>query len=147
MLKSFFASYMACQVRIIDKARLKLFLKKNNPDALPPTRDALYLHVKRAYYHSLIWKMANCPRPILPDPAEWGWEMTDIGLKPILMIKNGIPESALKFISCNCTTNCRNNRCGCRKANLPCTLYCGYVKNYVIFCVNAPNTIHDEEED
>ena len=84
--------------------------------------------------------------PIPPDPTDWGWELTDNGLKPILMIKNGNPESALKCISCNCTTNCQTNRCGCKKANLPCTLYCGCVKNDVVCCMNAPDTIYDEEE-
>ena len=88
----------------IDKVRLKLFLKNKKTDALPPTRDALYLHIKRAHYQSLIWKRTYFPRPILPEPTNYGREMTDVGLKPILMNKDGIPESALKFTSCNCTT-------------------------------------------
>ena len=45
----------------------------------------------------LIFKKANIPRPILPDPAECGYEMSDIGLKPILMTKDQIPNSVLKM--------------------------------------------------
>ena len=72
----------------IDKVRLKLLLKKKKTDTLPPTSDTLYLHIKRAHYESLIWKKAYYPRPILPEPTNYGWKMTDIGLKPILMTKD-----------------------------------------------------------
>ena len=41
--------------------------------------------------------MANIPRPVLPDPTECGYEMSDIGLKIILMTKDPIPNSALKL--------------------------------------------------
>ena len=99
----------------IDKVRLKLFLKKKNR-CFAPTSDALYLHIKRAHYQSLIWKKAYSPRPILPDPIDYGWQMTDKGLSAILMPKDVLPESALKFTSCNCTTNCKTNRCGCKKS-------------------------------
>ena len=81
----------------INTVRYKLFLKKQNPDALPPTCDALHQHIKRSNLQSLIWNMANIPRPILPDPVECGYEMSDIGLKPILMIEDAIPNSALNF--------------------------------------------------
>ena len=56
----------------IDKVQYHLFLKKNKPDALPPTSDALYLHIKKAHYQSLIWKRADCPRPIIPEPTIGG---------------------------------------------------------------------------
>ena len=74
--------------------------------------------------------------------------MTDMGLKPILMTKEGIPSSALEFTYCNCTMKCKDNRCGC-KANLPCTLYCGCVEssNNIISCMNATESSNDEEDD
>ena len=52
---------------------------------------------KRSNLQYLIFKKANIPRPILPDPAECGYEMSDIGLKPILMTKDQIPNSVLKI--------------------------------------------------
>ena len=134
----------------IDKVRFHLFLKKKNPEALPPTSDALYLHIKRAHFQAIIWKKANCPRPSLPDATNFGYEMTDMGLKPILMTKEGIPSSALEFTYCNCTMKkCKDNHCGCRKANIPCILYCGCVEssNHFISCMNAPESSNDEEED
>ena len=43
------------------------FISKNNnsllikhPEALPPTSDALKLHIMRAHYQSLVCKQANC---------------------------------------------------------------------------------------
>ena len=63
----------------IDKIRYHLFLKKNKPDALPPTSDALYLQIKRSHYQFLIWERADCPWPIIPEPTNYGWETTDTG--------------------------------------------------------------------
>ena len=53
---------------------------------------------KRSNLQYLIFKKANILRPILPDPAECGYEMSDIGLKPILMTKDQIPNSVPKKI-------------------------------------------------
>ena len=94
---------------------------------------------KRSNLQYLIFKKANIPRPILPDPAECGYEMSDIGLKPILMTKDQIPNSVLKKLSCNCTTNCKNNRCGCRKLGLSCNLHFGCTKSCnFVSCNNSP---------
>ena len=131
----------------IDKVRYHLFLKKNKPDALPPTSDALYLHIKRAHYQSLIWKKADCPRPIIPDPTNYGWETTDTGLKPILMTKEGIPMDALKIQACTCQTNCETNRCGCKKKNIPCSINCSCTINDIVCCRNSPESIDSEDED
>ena len=43
----------------VNKARYKLFTKKRKPpppQSLPPTKDALYLHIERANYHCQLWK-------------------------------------------------------------------------------------------
>ena len=124
----------------INIVRYNLFLKKQNPDALPPTHEALCQHIKRSHLQSFIWKWANITKPILPDAIECGYEMSDIGLKPVLMIEDAIPNSALKIISCNCTTNCINNRCGCRKAGLFCNVHCGCTNSCsFVSCMNAPD--------
>ena len=131
----------------INIVRYNLFLKKQNPDALPPTRDALCQHIKRSHLQSLIWNWANIPKPILPDAIECGYEMSDIGLKPVLMIEDAIPKSALKITSCNCTTNCINNRCGCRKAGLFCNVHCGCTNSCsFVSCMNAPDSLDDDDE-
>ena len=147
--KLFCALYGMPEKDDINLVRFKLFFKKKNPNALPPTQDALISHIDRSHLQSLIWIMAHIPKPILPDATECGYEMTDIGLKPILMTKAAIPESALKITSCNCTTNCKDNRCGCRKSGLKCNLYCGCAKlSNFVSCMNAPaDSFNDEEDD
>ena len=150
MIERFFcALYGMPEEENINNVRFKLFLKKKNPDALPPTRDALKHHIDRAHLQSLIWKMANIPKPILPKATECGYKLIDNILMPILMTKAAIPESALKITSCNCTTHCKDNRCGCRKLGLKCNLYCGCANSSnFVSCMNAPaDSFSDEEDD
>ena len=133
----------------INGVRHSLLFNISNQEALPPTRDSLYLHIQRAHYQSFIWKRAHVPKPIIPEATEFGWEMTDAQiLKPILMSKDDISNDELKIISCSCKTECKTNRCKCRKNNLPCSLYCGKncVKGNVICCMNAPESTRDDEE-
>ena len=131
----------------INKVRLHLFLKNKIPEALPPTKDALYLHIKRAHYQSLIWKKANFPDPSLPEALAFGWKVTETGrLKPILMTKDAIPDDELKFTSCSCTTGCNTNRCGCRKLKLTCSINCKCADDNVVCCTNTPDVNENEDE-
>ena len=51
----------------INKERAAEFRKsKKDLDALPPTQDALILHIKRANYQTMVWKKALEPCPSLP---------------------------------------------------------------------------------
>ena len=95
-----------------------IILKKINQKVLLPTRDALHL-IQKAYHKSLFWKWANISKSIIPEPTEFGWEMsqlTDIQrLKTILMTNDGTRNDKLKLISCNCTTDYKMNCCGCKE--------------------------------
>ena len=118
--------YNASSACSVNEARHLLFFKKGKPEALPPTSDALHHHIKRAHYQSIVWKKANHPVQELPSPCDWGWELTtDAGLKPVLMTAEAIPTSSLEMIYCNCRTQCKSQRCKCRKAKLLCTALCG----------------------
>ena len=56
----------------IDKARRKLFTRKNNVQQIPPTRAALEQHVKRAAYQGgHVWGQTLMPTPALPSPTSW----------------------------------------------------------------------------
>ena len=61
----------------IDNVRFHLFCKNKIPETLLSTSDALYLHIKRAYYQSLIWKKAYCPSPTQPEVIDDGWKWTE----------------------------------------------------------------------
>ena len=48
------------EVESVNQIRVLLFPKGGKPQALPPTRDALELHISRSHYKSLVWKQACC---------------------------------------------------------------------------------------
>ena len=131
----------------INKVRLHSFLQNKIPEVLTHNKNALYLHIKQAHYQSLIQKKANCPRLfILPEASVFGWELTETGmLKPILMTKDTILHSELKFTFCSFITACNTNRCGCRKLKLTCSLYCKCA-NDNICCTNTSDVYQNENE-
>ena len=52
---------------LINRERASAFRRaKKSLDSLPPTQDALHLHIKRAHCQSFIWKKALEPCPVLP---------------------------------------------------------------------------------
>ena len=65
----------------INKARKKIFAKKNNVQLIPPTKAALEEHVKRAAYQGgHVWGQTLLPMPELPPPSSWGWIKNDEGV-------------------------------------------------------------------
>ena len=59
------------------------------------------------------------------NPLNWGWRHMNICLVPVMMVQKPAPDVLLKVVHCNCTPNCKNARCGCKKYVLPCTDACG----------------------
>ncbi|KAJ4933246.1 hypothetical protein JOQ06_030079 [Pogonophryne albipinna] len=60
----------------IQEVRCTLFRKlKANVDTLPPTEDALSMHLKRAHYQTKVWKQSLVTHPQLPSPINCGWQM------------------------------------------------------------------------
>ena len=58
----------------IDKAQQRLFVKRTNVKAIPPTRAALEQYVKRAIYQGrYVWGQSLIACPVLPSPTSWGW--------------------------------------------------------------------------
>jgi len=110
--------YKLDSIGSVDKAQAILFSKKGKPEALPPTSDALSLHVKRVHYQAIVWKQAHCTEPHLPDPETLGWKkIADNKLQPLLMTQDPIPKACKEIISCSCSTGCSNLRCSCKKLN------------------------------
>lgn len=108
----------------IDKARRKLFARKNNVQLIPPTKAALEEHVKRAVYQGgHVWGQILLPAPELPPPTNWGWSMTGGQYTPYW---TRLPEAAhtcIELVSCKCQKGCVR-RCKCKKAALKCTALC-----------------------
>jgi len=58
----------------VDRARRKLFPRKNSVQQIPRTRAALDEDVKRAVYQGgHIWGKTMLPDSMLPSPTNWGW--------------------------------------------------------------------------
>ena len=78
----------------INKVRYKLFKLKFHPklrgilstgdgadlSLLPPCRSSLKMHIYRANYQALIWKLASVQNPAIPHPAGHGWKTEGGGI-------------------------------------------------------------------
>jgi hypothetical protein len=85
--------------------------KSKSPESLPPTSDALKLHIERAHFQASVWKQANVVKPVLPSPITMGGSLDGDCLKPLLMTLDPIPQACLEMISCQCSIqhNCNFN--------------------------------------
>ena len=110
----------------VNDARKHLFAYGNRKmDNIPPSRDALLQHVKRAAYQAgHIWGQALTLNPILPSPSDWGWiSDTDGHWSPIWTTLPEASKGCRELVRCNCRKSCLG-RCKCFKSNLKCTQLC-----------------------
>ncbi|KAK2554918.1 hypothetical protein P5673_023601 [Acropora cervicornis] len=129
----------------INEERAAAFRKvKKNLDSLPPTKDALHLHIRRANFQCMIWKKAKEPRPSLSSPEENGWFYKEGVLKPKLMNQEEVSASCLQLAFCGCSSgnSCINRRCTCVRMSLGCSKGCKCGDA----CRNTRNISLDEEE-
>lgn len=115
--------YKLPDVDTCDKARTVLFCKGRLQEALPPTSDAVHLHIRRAHYQTMVWKQARLPIQQLPMATDMGWQMSSGHLVPELMSLPPIPKTC-EIVSCGCVSGCLTKRCSCRKIDLACTEAC-----------------------
>lgn len=94
------------------------------PCKLPPTSAAAKFHSMRTYFQVQEWMHLHQEQFLL-DPMDWGWEIVQGAMLPILIDIAAAPGDLLDVIRCNCKTECRTARCSCRKHGLVCTSGCG----------------------
>ena len=58
------------------------------------------------------------------NAEQWGWINIDNKYYPKKTDKLSAPESLLKIIHCNCTSDCSTMRCSCKKNGLQCSNLC-----------------------
>ena len=126
----------------IHTARYKKICSKNTPDpaSLPPTKDELVQHAKRANYQAFIWKRALEMNPELPGPDGYGWKIENGQLKYVWMENEIAPESILEMVECNCSRKKCSTACQCVSYGLKCTDLEGA-------CDNGGDDLEDIEED
>ena len=128
-----------------------LFRKlKANVDSLPPTEDALSLHIMRAHYQTRIWKQSMVAHPKLPLPINSGWHMVDGVLVPQLLTKEPIQAKCLPLTVCGCKesgSQCNSRHCLCRRRGMFCSGACGCAR--AAWCKNILDIeeTNDEETD
>ena len=111
----------------VDETRKYLFASKGRSiEGIPPSRDALYEHLKRAVYQGCFcWGQSLISIQALPSPTEWGWKLER---EKYCVNWTTLPEASQickELVRCNCKKEkgC-SGRCTCRKASLKCTELC-----------------------
>lgn len=117
---------------------IKKSKKAINLATLPPTSAATSLHSFRTYYQVQQWLGNQL------DPEQWGWMKTETMYLPVRTTEKLAPENLLKLVHCTCTSDC-SNRCGCRKAGLPCSSFCKHCKGE--HCGNGDKQIVDDNDE
>ena len=117
----------------LSTVRLKMFAFSTTDDLrqLPPSEDALLLHMKRASLQAgYLWKEAE-EDVTIPDPKLWGWCLDQNNLlMPQWQLQNCSISIDQLTATCSCrskTRLCKN--CKCAKENLICLPFCNCMGN------------------
>lgn len=131
----------------INALRVAMFMKKN-PEALPPTKNALDLHIKRAHIQASVWLSATDPKPNHLLPQEFGWKKDSAGqLQPQWTTQDPLPKTCSELKTCNCKSQCRGNRCTCARNKVGCIGTCGCYGDACNNIFNEHMNSEDEDDD
>ena len=93
----------------LNKTRKLLFCHENwSMEKLPPTKDALLQHARRAVYQAGIWTSSTNTQQALPSPRDYGW-MKEPGTSTWVPVWMTIPEvsrACRELIKCCCKGAC-----------------------------------------
>ena len=101
--------YGTPEQQTVDNATLQLFGKgKLGLEMLPPTRDALELHIARANYQAKIWLQADQEHIDIPSPTDISaWTMESDCLNVVWTRLPPIPDACLELVTCGCKATYR----------------------------------------
>ena len=131
---------------------MRTLLSSNKPEENPPpTSDASYFHICRAFHQASRLLYAHVKdHSSLPYPVDGkGWIENEEGdLIPVMMSKAPMSEAIEDNITCNCQTDCTKKICKCRKRGIVCTQLCHKKLKYSQeFCLNLQHNREEEEEE
>ena len=107
----------------VNETRRELFCHKNRAmDKLPPTKDALLQHTRRAVYQAGVWTMSPQTHLVVPSPQDFAWTKVSESWVPVWMTIPEVSRSCSELFKCSCKGDCTN--CKCSKANLNCSPLC-----------------------
>ena len=111
----------------VNEARRELFTKVHRGlENIPPTKNALYQHVRRALYvAAFMYKRCMNKRMELPSPGDWGWEWNPRLLVwvPYWTDLEDASHGCHLLLSCGCQKGC-TARCKCSKSGIRCGPLC-----------------------
>ena len=116
-----------CNAELVNDARKLMFPHSlRSLDSIPPTKNALFRHIKRALLvAAFIWKQSLSKTPEIPKPSEWGWEW-NIRTKqwvPYWTDLSDVRQAWSLFLRCGCSVACKGN-CNCHRAGPRCSSLC-----------------------
>jgi len=98
--------------------------------SLPPTSEGFEENVKHAHHQTSIWHAVRDADPPKLDVEQYGWQKGEPNRSLVpTIIPDTVrlaPDAVLRLIryGYESDTPCRSSRCGCRCANLSCTMFC-----------------------
>ena len=116
---------------------------------IPPTTAAFREHVRRAHFQTAIWRHALEPDAPPIRPQEYGWSLDHRtrSLVPTTVPQDtpSAPANVLQLIKCGCSSEmpCSTTRCGCRLAQLSCSVFCKCIQHYT--CYNDKTAIEQND--
>lgn len=113
----------------VNDLRYEIFQSRNgdvSSGQLPPCKDALHQHTKRANYQAAIWRRCLENSPTIPEAADGhGWNVKSDGQIGIEWITGApAPDMILSLMACKCVRVCKVGSCPCIDNGLPCTPAC-----------------------
>ncbi|GFS26659.1 hypothetical protein ElyMa_007060900 [Elysia marginata] len=110
-------SHLSC----VDEARKVLFCHMNRAmDKLPPTKNCLLHHVRRAIYQAGIWTKSTQAQFDLPSAQDFAWRQSEDSWKPLWMTVPEVSKACSQLVKCACKDAC--SVCKCAKASPKCSL-------------------------
>lgn len=123
--------------------------KRQKNEGLSPTSDSLRLHIMRANYQTMIWKLCLMAMHELPSPIGNEWTSSHDLIKLVLMTKEAAPQSLAELMVCKCDkSSCRSNsHCTCRVNNMPHTEACRCMGEESCQNPNTFEIVDDSDDD
>ena len=115
-----------CRAAGVNEARLRLFTSGTKSlESIPPTKAALFQHVKRAILQSsFYWHRALSAQQEIPDFSGWGWQKDNTSTwQPIWTTLDDASVACTTMLHCGCKKAC-TGRCKCNRAGVRCTALC-----------------------
>ena len=114
----------------VNQCRYEVFCSKKGEaesHQVPPCRDCLHHHCKRANYQTAVWKNALTNKQV-PGPAGNGWalESGESGQRLYIVWMSGspAPKAVIELLACTCKRVCKSNTCERFLNGLKCSDLC-----------------------